>query len=44
MRYNIGRRARRSALSGEGNSFWLSITDMRTGLLLGLVHSRFYSV
>lgn len=44
MRYNIGRRARRSAQSGEGNSFWLSFSDMMSGLLMVFVLIMFYSV
>ena len=44
MRYNIGRRARRGAQSGEGNSFWLGFSDMMSGLLMVFVLIMFYSV
>lgn len=44
MRYNIGRRSRSSARSGDGNSFWLSFSDMMSGLLLVFVLIMFYSV
>lgn len=44
MRYNIGRRGQRRAQSGDNGSFWLSFSDLMSGLLLMFVLIMFYSV
>lgn len=43
MRY-IGRRGTRRGQAGESNSFWLSFSDLMSGLLLMFVLIMFYSV
>lgn len=44
MRYNLGGRRGKRAQTGDNNSFWLSFSDMMSGLLLVFVLIMFYSV